>query len=477
MARNNTAEVGDEWKLGVSDEELLGRANRRLVLIIDDEPAITKTLGQVLEDESYEVIVAHNGADGVEKLVQFSPDLVFLDIWMPGLDGIQTLEQIKAILPSTEVVMISGHATISNALEATRRGAFDFIEKPLDLDTVVQIAKRATTDRSPAWSSDSYSADGENTSLESSSVLLGDSHRLNSRKNYRLLSHAGVCSQGMKGNNLGQRTLAQSAILYGQGLHSGRKSGLILEPLAPDSGVHFSLMGQNLTVPAFVDFVESTAFATTVRNGEVFASTIEHLMAALHAFRISNLLVKCNGEVPILDGSALDFCRLIDAVGIEEQVGDWYEIAVTEPVCWGDSANGGESILLEPAESLTVSYTLSYPEPIGIQQFQFCYRDPQSFVQEIAPARTFGFMRDIERLQRAGLAAGGRLDNFILIGPEGVVNTSFRFEAELARHKILDIMGDLFMLGRPLRAHVKASMTGHSDNIKVLSFLREHIIS
>ncbi len=106
MVRNNAAESDDGWQLGVSDDELSGRRSRPLVLLIDDEPAITKTLSQVLEDESFDTIVAHNGCDGIEKLIERSPDLVFLDIWMPGLDGIQTLEQIKSLMPQTEVIMI-----------------------------------------------------------------------------------------------------------------------------------------------------------------------------------------------------------------------------------------------------------------------------------------------------------------------------------------------------------------------------------
>lgn len=436
-----------------------------LILIIDDEPSICRTLSQVLEDEEFRTITAQDGVLGLAVLEENQPSLVFLDIWMPGLDGLETLERIKGISPRTEVVMISGHATIANAIEATRRGAFDFIEKPLDLDTVVRTAHRALTkmNNMPLPDADVQEL-GEGLRADIGGVAVANSQ-------YR---HPGVMTDGLKGRNIGQRTIRQSAILYGQGLHSGKKSGLILEPLPKDSGIHFSLTGRHGSVPAFVDYVDSASFATTIRQGEVSISTIEHLMAALHSYRVSNLLVKCNGEVPIIDGSALDFCRLIDDVGLVEQGGEWYEVVVDEKVSWAVEGSK-EHISLEPSEFFSVTYILDYPTPVGRQEYTFTLKDKSDFVEQIAPARTFGFMRDIERLQKVGLAAGGRLDNFILIGQDGVVNTTLRFPDELARHKVLDVVGDLFLLGRPLRAKVTAAMTGHSDNVRVLSFLRDRL--
>jgi UDP-3-O-acyl N-acetylglucosamine deacetylase len=279
----------------------------------------------------------------------------------------------------------------------------------------------------------------------------------------------------MRGKNLGQRTLKDSVILYGQCLHSGVKSGLILEPLPANSGIHFAEIGGSRPAPVFVENVESTDFATTVRAGDTSAATIEHLMSALHSYGISNLLVKCNGEVPIFDGSALEFCDVIESVGLQEQDGDWYEIAVDRKIELFDSDDPQQQLSLEPSEVLSIEYTLDYPEPVGRQFAAFELRNVQSFKTEIAPARTFGFMRDVERLQRSGLAAGGRLDNFILIGSDKVINTELRFENELARHKILDAIGDLFLIGRPLRAKVSAKMTGHSDNISILRKLFEEL--
>ena len=438
---------------------------RALVLVVDDEEIICSTLTGVLQDENFETLTAGDGVDALSKVRSFHPDLVFLDIWMPGSDGIETLAQIKQIAPDTEVIMISGHATIPNALEATKRGAFDFIEKPLSIESVLMATERALERRARS----KESKDGDIVDFPSP----GAPPRL---------SHPGLLGKVFKGRNLGQRTLCQSVVLYGQCLHSGQKSGLVLEPLPVNSGIHFAKMGDGRSIPAFVEHVQSTDLATTLRSGQTAAATIEHLLAALSAYRISNLLVKCNGEVPIFDGSARELCEAIEAAGIEEQGGEWYEIAIPEKIEYqGDMSSRGsgaansqkESITIEPGEGLTVVYELNYPQPVGHQRVEIHLDGIDSFKREIAPARTFGFLKDIERLQRAGLAAGGRLDNFILIDSERIVNTELRFPDELARHKILDIIGDLSLMGRPLAGKITARMTGHSDNVGLLRAIHE----
>ena len=440
-----------------------------LVLVVDDEASICSSVSSVLNDEGYRTIVAHDGPEALKLATEQSPNLIFLDIWMPGWDGIETLRRIKAVCPETEVIVISGHATIQNALEATRRGAFDFIEKPLSIESIVFTAARALEkQRDSSLKHRAPSAD-EAESAEDMNAALGNIPAL--------FRHPGLSSNGLKGRNVGQRTLKKSAILYGQCLHSGQKSGLILEPLPKNSGIHFSRIGDSQSAPAFVDNVESTGFATTIRSGSNATGTIEHLMATLHAYRISNLLIKCNAEVPIFDGSALQFCETIEQSGIEEQGGEWFEIAVDRPiaVASADPKKPDEKITLEPSDRFSVRYELRYPAPINTQIFEFTCDTAEHFKKDIAPARTFGFMRDIEKLQRAGLAAGGRLNNFILIGDDKVINTDLRYPEELARHKILDAIGDLFLIGRPLRAKVNAVMTGHSDNVKVLRALRQLI--
>jgi UDP-3-O-acyl-N-acetylglucosamine deacetylase len=181
-------------------------------------------------------------------------------------------------------------------------------------------------------------------------------------------------------------------------------------------------------------------------------------------------MIKCNGEVPVMDGSAREFCRLFDEVGTTEQDGEWYEIAVDRTLRVG---NGKEWITIEPAEQFTIDYTLRYPEPVGEQRFSFTLTDPESYRAEISSSRTFSFVKDVGHLQRQGLALGGRFDNFLLIGTEGAINDAWRYPNEPVRHKILDAIGDLYLLGRPLRGKVTACMTGHSDNIELLKQVRE----
>lgn len=434
-----------------------------LIMVVDDESSIRSTLAGVLADEKFDTITATDGIDALEKLSSAQPDVVFLDIWMPGWDGIETLEKIKQQCPDSEVVMMSGHATISTALEAMKLGAADFIEKPFDIESVVGAAGRALERRQRALNS--RDSNVEKRQLDFQNISSG------------IPQHPGLLSKGWKGRNRGQRTLNDSLILYGQGLHSGMKSGLVLEPLPLNSGLHFTQMGVSRPAPIFVDSVDSTTLATTVRSGSAEVGTIEHLMAALHAFGISNLLIKCNGEVPIFDGSAEQFCEVIESVGVVEQGGEWFEIAVEEPIeVSAQQISGIETLSIEPAETLSITYELNYPEPVGTQSVRVELDSVESFRKSIAPARTFGFMKDVERLYKAGLGAGARLDNFILIGDDGVLNTTLRFEDELARHKILDIVGDLFLIGRPLRGAIKARMTGHSDNINLLRRIREHAV-
>jgi len=430
-----------------------------LVLVVDDDEAIRNTLSQVIRDENYQTITAANGAEAIELAAMYHPAVIFLDIWMPGMDGIDTLSQIKIASPLSQVVMISGHATIATALEATKRGALDFIEKPLDIEGVICTLRKAFN---LICKSDIEMSHFRDEALATKPISAGA---------MGIAQHLGILSKGLAGRNRGQRTLKHSAVMYGQGLHSGQKSGLVLEPLPVDSGIYFSRMGASFAVPAVVDYVDSTSFATTIRSQDVSASTIEHLMAALHVYGISNLLVKCNGEVPIFDGSAEEFCRVIEEIGIEEQGGEWFEIVPDRD--YHLEVAPGERISLFPSEKLTVSYFLEYPAPVGKQQIEVEVDSVGDFRKDISSARTFGFMKDVERLQKAGLAAGGRLDNFILIGNDGAVNTELRFADELARHKILDILGDLFLLGRPLRARVVANMTGHSDNVKLLAQMRD----
>lgn len=423
------------------------------VLIVDDEPGIRKALEGALSDEGFETYSVETSAAALSFLASKQVSLVLLDIWLPGMDGLEALTRIKALYPNLPVIMISGHATIATAVKATQLGASDFIEKPLDLHMTLASIRRALSkgERSePQSNSDS--------SEEDLSFRTGSGVR-NAIKN---IAFKTAWSPGKK---VPQRTISKSAVLYGQGLHSGKKSGLMLEPLPPGSGIHFVGVSDTTPVPAHVDYVESTGFATTVKLGSVQAGTIEHLLSALHAYGITNLLIKCNGEVPVMDGSAKEFCALLEDTGIEIQSETVSALKIEEKVRIGTDE---EFMEIEPSEDFTIHYILKYPQPVGVQEHTFTLKSPEDFKREIASARTFGFVKDIGYLQKQGLALGGRFDNFVLFGEEGPINCELRFSDEPVRHKILDAIGDLYLLGRPIQGKVTASMTGHSDNIALL---------
>ena len=430
------------------------------IIIVDDEPSIRKTIEGVLTDEGYQTISVGTATELFKALETEKPNLVLLDIWLPGMDGIETLGELRQRHPEIPVIMMSGHATIATAMKATKLGASDFIEKPIDLDALLKSICGALE------GSSDKSANSESGESKVVSGGIGQTTRIES------LNKIALAAQPLAGRSFNQKTLKNSALLYGQGLHSGKKSGLILEPLPPGSGIHFAEVSGSEIVPAHVDFVDSTGFATTVKFGDSQAGTIEHLMSALHAYGICNLLIKCNGEVPVMDGSALEFCNLFDTIGVEDQGEPWNEIIIDKTYRFG---SGKEEIVLEPADEFTVHYTLMYPPPVGTQEYEYTLGSVESYKKEIASARTFGFVKDIGWLQKQGLALGGRFDNFVLFGDEGAINCALRFDNEPVRHKILDAIGDLYLLGRRLRGRIKARMTGHSDNVAILKQVRDRL--
>ncbi len=408
------------------------------VLVVDDESEIRSSLRGVLGDEGLRVLEAQGGREALDIVRREHPELVLLDVWMPDIDGIELLRQLQSEPQRPQVVMISGHGNVETAVQATKLGAFDFIEKPFSIDALLQVVGRALEDgRAP----DSQDAEAAN-----SSVGATDS---------RQRRHP-------------ERTIGKSVIGSGHGLHTGVRSGLILNPLPPGRGIVFKNLTTGASVPAHLDFVESTGYATTLHHGDMSVGTVEHLLATFHAYGITNALVKLQSEVPVMDGSAKEFCALLEDAGVEEQGGGVDEITVSKRVAIGSEDPEEEGISIEPADCLSVSYTLRYPEPVGTQKYTFEFQGPASFRDQIAPARTFGFVKDMKAMASMGLASGGRLDNCILIDDEKIVNTELRFPDELARHKILDVLGDLYLLGRPVRGKIDARMTGHSDNIALL---------
>ncbi|MBI2876162.1 MAG: UDP-3-O-[3-hydroxymyristoyl] N-acetylglucosamine deacetylase [Candidatus Tectomicrobia bacterium] len=700
------------------------------ILVVDDERGILKSLEGILSDEGFQVSKAMEGHQALEIVLSDAPpDLILLDIWIPGMDGLELLKEIKALRSDIEIVMMSGHGNIDTAVKATKLGAFDFIEKPLSLENVLltvhhalaqkkllkkgaqlerhlssrgeiiggsphiqeiqqfiaqaaleegnilfcgeegtgkEFIARAIHQQSPRkegpfikvncahWSStlmegllfgvqkrsspsiDSW-GEGRLQAAAGGTLFLAlvdelaaevqgglclalqetKVRRIGSRMALSLdvrviasssgeLSHrvaAGGFSHGLFGclgerifrtlplrerradiplllryfleeysremalpskeispsalellarydwpgnvkelknlvkkmvletsrslielkdlpsplrglpggpegqpigkgagkaavHGLGwtskgegrmgersgpakrlpsslspQRTLSRSVVLCGQGLHSGIKSGMILIPLPPCSGIHFGDISTGHTIPAHLDYVDSTQYATVLKRGTTYARTVEHLMAALHIYGIHNLLVKISDEVPIMDGSAQEFCRLIEDGGIEEQEAVMEALIIDDCYTAGDPQTG-RTISLEPYQGLAIQFLLELPPPIGRQELTYIAQGVEDFRTQIAPARTFVFLKEVEYLEGKGLTKGGRLNNVILLDPERVINTSLRFPDEFVRHKILDILGDLYLLGRPIRGRITARMTGHTENLQLLQQIR-----
>ena len=655
---------------------------RERILVIDDETNIVNSLKEILSDEGYDVLITEDGLNALDIIQSDPPDLLLLDVWLPGMDGIEVLKTVKTYHPEIEVLVMSGHGTIDTAVKATKLGAFDFIEKPFSMDSLTQSVKSAlglkktrpikknnaallgfatlietqkainTHSQSnsallflgeigtgkeyiaqeihqkssksnipfiklncasrPAHEINSFlfqSNKGVTTSktnslnkILSQVVYLDNVDTLNqtiqkklfnalspdqteqqkilpsrlyisSSKNLKELSqqnlfnpdllkifnnttvnvpslrenstiipvlirnHLEKVSQkdGLPAPELDsaalealcqyhwpenirelhsvldrilavatsrnkislnqipleisqpkvqpkktlfnklkypqQRTLKRSVVLYGSGLHKGLKTGLILQPLPPESGIIFSHISSGQTIPARLENIISTNYSTTLHKGKASVATIEHIMAVLHMYNITNLLIKVGDEVPVMDGSSKDFCELIEDGGIEEQGTSCRELIIDQKYVFGTQEKGASHISIEPSDRFKVSYHMEYPAPIGVMDHTFEYIDDKHFKKEIAPARTFGFMKDIAQLTKMGFASGGNLDNFILLGDGKVINTELRFKNEFPRHKILDILGDFYLLGKPIRGHIRAYKSGHTQNIGLLKIL------
>ena len=257
-----------------------------------------------------------------------------------------------------------------------------------------------------------------------------------------------------------QRTLRRHISCVGIGLHSGNKVNLTLKPAPADFGIRFRRTDLgNLEVPATVHNLAGIQLATGLARNEVSVETVEHLLAALVSLGVDNVIVELNSpEVPIMDGSAAPFIYLIQEAGVKKLQAHRKYLKIVRPIM---ISRGDKRIALYPSEHFKVTYSISYDHPMLRHQSRTLRITEESFIEELAPARTFTFLKDVEMLRQNGLALGGSLENAIVLGETGVLN-ALRFEDEFVRHKILDVIGDLALVGYPIIGHLVAHRGGHA---------------
>jgi len=273
---------------------------------------------------------------------------------------------------------------------------------------------------------------------------------------------------------LRQRTLKSLIRATGIGLHTGKKVNLTLRPAQPETGVVFRRIDlpSPVDIPARPELVGDTRLSSCLVKGEAKVHTIEHLMSALAGLGVDNVYIDLDGpEVPIMDGSAAPFVLLLQQAGIEEQPAPKRFVRIKHRV---EVRDGDKWARLDPYEGLRFAFSIVFNHPVIDRTGQSVEVDfaKTSYLKEIARARTFGFMQDVEALRESGLALGGGLDNAVVLDEYRVLNSDgLRFADEFIRHKVLDAIGDVYILGKPLLGAFSAHKSGHALNNKLLRAL------
>lgn len=272
-----------------------------------------------------------------------------------------------------------------------------------------------------------------------------------------------------------QQTLSRPTRLDGVGVHTGETAALTLLPAEPDTGLRFrrtDLPGAP-EVPVELGSVVATDLGTTLGSGEVRIRTVEHVLAALVSQGVDNAVLELEGpEPPIRDGSFKDYVTAIREAGVSPQEAELRVLTLREPV--SVTLDGGESYVAAPSPDLRISATIDFAHPAVGRRFGAFQVTPDLFATELAPARTFGFRDEAEGLRARGLALGSSLENTVVVDSGGVLNPGgLRFPDEFLRHKVGDLVGDLALLGAPLRAHVVAERPSHRGNVALANAIRE----
>ncbi len=267
-----------------------------------------------------------------------------------------------------------------------------------------------------------------------------------------------------------QRTLNHAIRCSGIGLHSGKKIQLVLHPADVDAGITFSRSDLDVTIPARAEYVTDTRLCTTIGRNDAHISTVEHLLSALSGLGIDNAHIEVNSaEVPVMDGSAAPFVFLIQCAGIREQSKAKKIMRILKRI---EIEEGDKRCALYPASGFKVSYLLDYDHPLLRERAVSIDFAHQAYTREVSRARTFGFLHEIEALQKAGLALGGSLENAIVLDQYRVMNeTGLRYDDECVRHKILDTVGDLSLAGLPIVGAFEGERTGHQMNHRLVTAL------
>ncbi len=299
-----------------------------------------------------------------------------------------------------------------------------------------------------------------------------------------------------------QKTLAKSFRLEGVGLHTGKPVTIDFEPAEANHGIRFMRvdMEDQPILVAEVNHVVSTNRGTTIRNGEAQISTVEHVLSAIAGSGVDNVLIKVNGpEIPIMDGSSIDFIKGIQKAGVVDQDAEREFFEIEEPISFRDEVTGTELLAL-PSENFEVTAMIDFNSQILGHQYA-SLENIEDYAEQIAPCRTFVFVRELEQLFDQNLIKGGDLDNAVVIADRlmdqeeldrlarklgkqsitvektGILNTTkLKFENEPARHKLLDVLGDLTLLGKPIKGKIVARKPGHTANIEFTKLLKRKLV-
>jgi UDP-3-O-[3-hydroxymyristoyl] N-acetylglucosamine deacetylase len=268
-----------------------------------------------------------------------------------------------------------------------------------------------------------------------------------------------------------EHTIASPVEFSGIGLHTGEAATMCILPAPAGKGIVFRRVDlDNFELRADVGSVERVAYATTLMKRGVWISTVEHLLSALYGFGIDNAFVELdNFEVPILDGSGLQYIEAIQRVGIVALEAERSVLRITKSFALEEN---GKTIAIHPSQSFSIEYEIGFPHPlIGHQKLEVEIT-PVNYANLIAPARTFGFFEEVEKLQASGLVRGGSLENAIVLTEKGMLNeTSLRFSDEFVRHKILDLLGDFALIGQSVQGRIVANRAGHALHTRFVAEL------